>query len=518
MTIAEILTGEKENIEFKETIPPKSENYMRTVVAFANGNGGRLVFGVQDGTWNIIGFSKDEVFAKRDAITNAIFDSCEPKIIPNLSIQDFDGKYVIVVDIPAGMQCPYYIKSQGLMAGTYLRVGGTTRRAETFQVKELIVSSSNNSYDQEKISRILTAEEVEAFCDKLYEQARNFASFESLPMVKRIGKNQLLSYKLIYEEYGKIYATNGYQLLEGKLDDYPYATVQCAVFKGNVRNIFIDRKEFKGAIYEQVENSYNFVLQNIKLGAYIEGVARQDIYELPIRSIREIITNAVCHRSYLSPFKIQVAIFDDRLEVTTPGTLDKGITIEQMKTGISKARNRGIAEIFAYLNLIEAWGTGIPKILAEAKEYGLPEPELLDRDGDFRINMFRNTTQAVVTETVGTDSGTNGTEVGTVGTNLDTNGTKAGTVGTDFGTNGTEVDTNHNDNNTKVITLYPIYTSDLEKLLPVIKQNPSITQKELHKKTGVSLRTIKRITVELQKTGKLMRIGSNRSGTWKVID
>ena len=497
MTIEEILTGEKENIEFKENIPPKSETYMRTVVAFANGNGGRLVFGVQDGTWNIIGFSKDEVFAKMDAITNAIFDSCEPKIIPNLSIQDFDGRYIIIVDIPAGMQCPYYLKSQGLMAGTYLRAAGTTRKAEVYQVKELIVSSSTNSYDQEKINRILTEEEVETFCDKLYEQARNFASFASLPMVKRIGKNQLLSYKLIYEEHGKIYATNGYQLLEGKLDDYPYATVQCAVFKGNVRNIFIDRKEFKGAIYEQVEDAYNFVLQNIKLGAYIEGVARQDIYELPIRSIREIITNAVCHRSYLSPFKIQVAIFDDRLEVTTPGTLDKSITIEQMKTGISKVRNRGIAEIFAYLNLIEAWGSGIPKILAEAKEYGLPEPELLDRDSYFRINLFRNTASSVVTETDGT-----------VGTNSGTNGTEVSTDGTNSGTNGTEVGTK----------LTSANSSDTEKILTAVKENPSITQKRLQEKTGLSLRTIKRMTVELQQSGKLMRIGSNRSGLWKVID
>ena len=502
MTIHEILKGETANIEFKIDIPPKSETYMRTVVAFANGTGGKIVFGVQDSTWEVIGFSKEEVFAKMDAITNAILDSCEPKIIPNLSIQDFDGKYIIIVDIPAGMQCPYYIKSQGMVNGTYLRVAGTTRRAETFQVKELIVSSSNNSYDQEKITRILAENEIETFCDKLYEQARTFASFESLPMVKRIGKNQLLSYKLIYEEHNKIFATNGYQLLEGKLDDYPYATIQCAVFKGTERNIFIDRKEFKGPIYKQVEDAYNFVLQNIRLGAYIEGVARQDIYELPIRSIREIITNAVCHRSYLSPFKIQVAIFDDRLEVTTPGALDKSITIEQMKTGISKVRNRGIAEIFAYLNLIEAWGSGIPKILSEAKEYGLPEPELLNRGSDFRINLFRNTKQIAINKTNSTDGtnpGTNGTKLGTDGTNLGTNGTKPGTIGTD---------SDKLNNN---------YFSETEKIIAAIRQNPSVTQQEMHQKTGVALRTIKRMTVELQKSGRLVRIGNKRNGAWKVI-
>lgn len=294
-------------------------------------------------------------------------------------------------------------------------------------------------------------------------------------------------------------------LLEGKLDDYPYATVQCAVFKGTERNIFIDRKEFKGPIYKEVEDAYNFVLQNIRLGAYIEGVARHDVYELPVRAIREIITNAVCHRSYLSPFKIQVAVFDDRLEVTTPGSLDRSITVKQLKTGISKVRNRGIAEVFAYLTLIEAWGTGIPRIFSEAKALGLPEPELLDRGSDFRINLFRSTVPVIDT------SEANGTELGTDGTNLDANGTKVGTDGTNLDTNsiqvGVEIQIDNSD-----------YFSEIEKLISAIRENPSVTQKELHQKTGIALRTIKRLTVELQKSGKLTRMGSNRSGTWKVID
>lgn len=294
-------------------------------------------------------------------------------------------------------------------------------------------------------------------------------------------------------------------LLEGKLDDYPYATVQCAVFKGTERNIFIDRKEFKGPIYKEVEDAYNFVLQNIRLGAYIEGVARHDVYELPVRAIREIITNAVCHRSYLSPFKIQVAVFDDRLEVTTPGSLDRSITVKQLKTGISKVRNRGIAEVFAYLTLIEAWGTGIPRIFSEAKALGLPEPELLDRGSDFRINLFRSTVPVIDT------SEANGTELGTDGTNLDANGTKVGIDGTNLDTNsiqvGVEIQIDNSD-----------YFSEIEKLISAIRENPSVTQKELHQKTGIALRTIKRLTVELQKSGKLTRMGSNRSGTWKVID
>lgn len=93
--------------------------------------------------------------------------------------------------------------------------------------------------------------------------------------------------------------------------------------------------------------------------------------------------------SYMSPDKIQVALFDDRLEVTSPGMLDHDLTIEKMKTGLSKVRNKAIAEAFSYMNLIEAWGSGIPKMYDEAKAYGLPEPELIDLDSDFRVNLYR---------------------------------------------------------------------------------------------------------------------------------
>lgn len=104
MTIEEVFAGESDNLEFKEKIPVKSENYMKTVVAFANGLGGRIVFGVENNTWEVIGFTKEEVFQKMDAITNAIYDSCDPKITPSVGIQEIKGKYIIVVEVPAGMQ------------------------------------------------------------------------------------------------------------------------------------------------------------------------------------------------------------------------------------------------------------------------------------------------------------------------------------------------------------------------------------------------------------------------------
>lgn len=502
MTIEEIMKGERDNIEYKIDIPGKSENYMRTVVAYANANGGRLVFGVENNSWNIIGFEKEEVFQKMDAITNAIYDSCEPKITPNIEIQEFDGKYIIVVDIPPGMQRPYCIKSQGIIDGVYLRVSGTTRKAAIYQIQEMTLSARNRSYDSEKTDRELSEDEMNAFCDRLYQHARSLcANEETKAALKRIGINQLLSFKVVCEKDGKYYATNGYQLLDGKLEAYPDATIQCAVFKGTTRNIFITRKEFSGCIDEEIESAFAFVLEHINLGARIDGLVRQDIYELPIRTIREMLTNAVCHRSYLCPGKVQVALFDDRLEVTSPGMLDKDLTIEKMKAGISKIRNGAIAKIFSYMNMIEAWGTGIPKIFEEAKAYGLQEPELQDMGSDFRINLYR---KELTIDYYGVVDPKSSTETDKI---PDQNGLNFGTNGT-IGTNGTKDGTND-------LTLSK-RQEDEENLIAIIQENEKITQKQMSKKTGLSLRTIKRMTVELQKSGKILRVGNSRSGKWEV--
>mgnify|MGYP002229604207 CR=1 FL=1 len=173
---------------------------------------------------------------------------------------------------------------------------------------------------------------------------------------------------------------------------YP-PVVQCAVFKTEDRAVFIDKREIDAPIQEQVEKAYQYVLEKINMGARFQGVYRQDIYELPPDSIRELIANALVHRNYLEPGSIQIALFSDRLEVTSPGGLMRGVTPEKMKEGFSKIRNRALANAFAYMNLIEKWGSGFPRILRDCRDYGLREPEILDFDGDLRVNLYRKTDQ-----------------------------------------------------------------------------------------------------------------------------
>lgn len=119
-----LFSGESKNIEYKVTVPEKSEKYMKTVVAFANGRGGKIVFGIDDKTLDIVGMDVDNIYKTMDAITNAISDACEPAIRPDVALQTVKDKTVIVVEILPGAQRPYYIKSQGMVEGTYVRVEG----------------------------------------------------------------------------------------------------------------------------------------------------------------------------------------------------------------------------------------------------------------------------------------------------------------------------------------------------------------------------------------------------------
>ena len=311
MTIEEILAGESKNVEFKENLPEKSIKYMKSVVAFANGTGGKIIFGIADKTREVVGFDKEDVFKKMDAIANVVSDSCEPAIIPNITLQTVDGKTVIVEEVSEGRQ-------------------------------------------------------------------------------------QLRSWGVLIEREGKDYPSNAFAILTG--NGGLHVTTQCGVFKGTTKAIFVDRREYTGPIWEQIDEAFQFVLRNIHLGATIVGIYRQDIYEIPPDAIRELIINAMVHRSYLDHGTIQVAVYDNRLEITSPGKLPMGQTMERMKEGYSKIRNEALAHAFAYMNLIEHWGSGIPRIIYKVKAAGLREPEFIGGKIDLRINIYRGQVDGTIVD------------------------------------------------------------------------------------------------------------------------
>ena len=249
--------------------------------------------------------------------------------------------------------------------------------------------------------------------------------------------------------------------------------------------MFIDRKEYRGPVQEQVEDAFQFVLKHINMSSTIEGLYRRDRYELPTRSIREIVANACLHRSYLDTGSIQVSIYDDRLEVDSPGMLFEGLSVKDALSGKSKCRNKAIAEAFQYMKIIEGWGTGLPRLFARCREMGLPEPKFEEFGDGVKVTVYR--------DGGGTGTGGNDTETGGNDTRTGGNDTKTGTNDTKIGGNDTEKVTERS-------------------ILNLLESDGKMTKDRLSELLGISPSSVKRKMTELQNEGLIERIGPARGG------
>lgn len=296
-----------------------------------------------------------------------------------------------------------------------------------------------------------------------------------------VNKEQLINWKILKQSEGQLLATNAYALLTS--DYFSFSKTQCAVFKGTDRAVFLDKRELKGPIYTQIEEAVDFVLRNIRLGATIDGLVRKERYELPPEAIREMIINAHCHRNLLDESCIQVAIYDDRLEVTSPGGLYNGLTYEKVMNGHSKIRNKGIANIFSQMGLVEAWGSGIKRILNAAEEYGLPKPRFQEFDNMFRVELFRNLFPMMEeSRDIGETSEKHRRSIGEV--------------------SGIEQQIKLNDMQKKIIKL--------------LLEDNQLSAIKLADRIGIASRNIESNIKKLKELGILIRHGSPKNGYWEV--
>ena len=470
MLLGEIRAGESSNLEFKVEIPKKSEKYIKSVIAFANTAGGKIIIGIDDITHEIIGVEKDNVFKMIDNITNTISDMCYPQIFPNIEVNTIENKAVIVIQIYPGANRPYYIKSLGKEAGTYIRVSGTSRPADEAVLKDLELQGTNHSFDEMIcVEQKYDAGRADELCIAIKAYMTEAARTKSeKDKIKEVTVQNLINWGIIKNMGGSLLPTNAFVLLTNNI--FPFARIQCALFKGTERVIFIDKRDFDGPLYKQIEEAYDFVLKHINLGAEINGLIRTDTYELPTEAIREAIVNAVTHRNFLDRACVQVAVYDDRVEITSPGMLYGGLTIEQIKEGGSKIRNRCIAEIFGRMRIIESWGTGIKRMFSACREYGIREPELLEIGDSFRVNLYRPSYNMVHQSSPKSSPKSSPNDM----------------------------------NQTQ------------QKIIEMILINSKVTQAVMAKELDITVRAVKKSIKELTDSGILRHTGSSRNGYWEV--
>ena len=392
--LEEIAQGEAYDLEFK-LIPNKDRSkYLKTVVAFANGKGGRILFGVANNL-TVTGIANDKVYAEMDAIVNSISDACSPRIPVDAGIENIDGKSIIVVDVLAGARTPYFIKAEGDKDGVYVRVGATTQRADDATRRELALLSEGRSFDAEPCPKAKIDDKlINALCSKMYRIAReNCDSEAERRSIKRVTPGQLEAWGVISKVRGRWLASNAYALLTG---DPAFAIrLKCGLFKGDDKDVFLDRREFTGSVPELIEKGLEYILAKINMGCYFKGAYRHDRYELPPDEMRELVVNAFAHRSYLQHnAPVFIAIFDDRIEITSPGGFPRGQTAERALAGYSKIRNDVLARALNYMRFIEEWGSGLRRVNKVFSEYGIRDITLEDSGFAVRTNVYRSGARA----------------------------------------------------------------------------------------------------------------------------
>ena len=313
--IEQIAQGENASLEFKEARPKDLLKFVKTVVAFANGRGGRLLFGVENETGRIVGIPREKVAAEMDAIVDAVSNTCSPRISIDVKPAVVDGKSLIAVDVKSG------------------------------------------------------------------------------------------------------------------------------------------------------DEVHQFVLRNIRVGTELVGTARRDVYELPIDAIREAICNAVFHRDYLSPSCVYVAIYDDRLEVVSPGGLVREMTIEDARNGFSKIRNHAVGAALEYMGEVEGWGGGVSRYFVACEKMGLPPPVVAEESATLKVTFYRMRQTLTTGKAVAKSK-----------------------------------------------------EKSKERILAALASRPEWTTADLVRETGLSRSGIERNLRLLKAEGRLRRKGADNGGNWQVIE
>ncbi|MDD2710586.1 MAG: helix-turn-helix domain-containing protein [Verrucomicrobiae bacterium] len=372
------IPSESETVEWKKSLA-EWKDIVETCASFAAAKGGRIFVGVgPDGTIHGIQLGKGTV----EDIANKIAQNTHPRLTPSLQTTAKNGQTILLLDVQPHSSRPVYAFNHA-----FRRVGATNQKLSPGEAADWHFQHRGITWDETVLSEVhvkdLDGGRVRDFLIRAQAERRwNVNPSTPLPQVLR---------QLHLLNNGKV--TVAANLLFGKNPQWAMVQSQlrCARFKGNVELDFIDMKVLDGTVIAQVDEAMNFIKRNIRSGAEIKDVERKDLWEYPLDALREAVVNAVCHRDYASPGNVQIRIFDDRLEVWNPGGLPAGLTVEDLhRLHESKPRNKRLAHVFFLLRLVEQFGTGTRRIIADCVKTGLPEPEFESRADSFRV-VFRKT-------------------------------------------------------------------------------------------------------------------------------
>jgi ATP-dependent DNA helicase RecG len=358
-----IIMLENQTTELKREYNDKVKN---TLLAFLNTDGGTLYLGISND--GVVYGIEGNIDLEARRVATSFRDSITPDPSGYFSVEpeEKDGKYIIKVTVERGTAIPYCISTHGLVPqGVYVRVGSNTVMATREHIRQMIKDNGAGQFIAElSLEQNLTFD----YADKIFDEKD-----------VKFGHEQKQSLGLIRPD-GRY--TNLALILS---DQCPYTT-KAAIFEGANKEKFKDRKEFAGSLFKQIEDVLAYLHVYNRLHGTIEGAYRIDRSDYPDIALREAYVNALIHRDYYIEGSVLVSMFDDRLEFMSLGGAMPGVTHELMMAGVSVTRNEKLAQIFYRLKIIEAFGTGIPRIFSAYEENRL-KPVIPIIDGGFLISI-----------------------------------------------------------------------------------------------------------------------------------
>lgn len=327
---------ETENIEFKSEF---TEEIYKEVIAFANTDGGVLYIGI-DNDGNAIGLHNvDKEYTR---ITNGIRDAILPDVTMFVKYTIKENR-VVQITISEGANKPYYLRSKGLKPnGVYVRQGTSSVQASRDQIRQMIIISDGDDFESMRsLEQNLTFNSASA-------------TFKNYGV--DFSKEKYLTLGMIHKSDGLF--TN----LALLISDQCQHTIKVAVFGDDENTTFKDNREFKGSIFKQINDAFDYIMLSNRTSSVFKGLERFDKTDYPEAALREALLNSVVHRDYSYSGSIIININNKQMEFISIGGLLPGLTAEDIRNGISQPRNKKLAEIFHRLKLIEAYGTGIRRI------------------------------------------------------------------------------------------------------------------------------------------------------------
>ena len=351
---------ESETVELKAIVV---EDLKKEIIAFANCEGGKLYIGVlDDGT--VAGLDNPDETSLQ--ISNMVRDAIKPDLTMFLHYETItvDEKKIVAVDIQQGTERPYYIAKKGLRPeGVYVRQGYSSVPATNTAIRRMIKETDGDHFEEMRsLEQKLTFESAK----KIFAERNvkfGFTQMKTLGMATQDG---------VYTNLGLL------------LSDQCVHTIKAAVFQGITQSEFKDRKEFSGSLFRQMNEAYDFIDFRNQTHSTFDKLYRIDRRDYPETAVREALMNLLVHREYSFRASTFISLYSDRLEFISIGGLVSGVSLKDVTMGISVCRNAKLANIFYRLELIEACGTGIIKIMEAYEGTGMT-PQIETSDNAFKI-------------------------------------------------------------------------------------------------------------------------------------